>query len=123
MVVGAVFLVYLVSGGIHCVEGVHAYASLKTAGRLLSQKSLHLDLVFQIFGALMDVSKPVYLLSRKMGSSRHEIFILRILSQAVGHGYAADGRLYYRVVHPVVYLFSEHIYLSIQFPKALYIFC
>ena len=31
-----------------------------------------------------DVGEAVYLLSRKVGSCSHELFVLRILSQAVG---------------------------------------
>ena len=53
VVVSAVFLVYLVSGGIHCVEGVHAYASLKTASRLPVSYT-HLD-VYKRQGGLPGV--------------------------------------------------------------------
>ena len=121
MIVGAVLLVHLKGGGEHRVERVHAHAALEAAGGLLAQQALHLHLVDEVLGGLVQVGEAVDGVARQAGLHRHQVGILGVLGQSVGHGHAVDGRADHGVVHPVLNLLPEHIHPGIQFAQALYI--
>ena len=122
MIVGAVLLVDLIGGGEHGVEGVHAHAALEAAGGLLAQQTLHLHLVHQILSGLMQMSEAVDGVAGEAGFHSHQIGVLRILSQSVGHGHAVDGGADHRVVHPVLDLLAEHVDAGVQLPQGLNVF-
>ena len=63
----------------------------------------------------MDVGESVDLLSCKIRLCGHEILILRVQRQFIGHGHAVDGRSDHGMIHPVFDLLSEHIYSRIEF--------
>ena len=44
---------------VHGVDGVHPHAALETCRSDLAQQALHLDLVDQVLGGLVDVGEPV----------------------------------------------------------------
>ena len=119
VVVGAVLLVDLIGGGEHGVEGVHAHAALEAGSGLLAQQTLHLHLVDQILGGLMQVGEAVDGVARQAGLHRHQVRILGILGQGVGHGHAVDGGADHGVIHPVVDLLPEHVHPGVQLPQAL----
>ena len=119
VIVGAVLLVGLIGGGEHGVECVHAHAPLEAAGRLLAQQALHLHLVDQVLRGLVQMGEAVDGVARQAGLHRHQVGILGILGQSVGHGHAVDGRADHRVVHPVLDLLPEHVHTGLQFAQAL----
>ena len=110
----AVLLVDLIGGGVHGVEGVHTHAALEAAGRLLAQQALHLHLLHQIVRRLVEMGEAVDLVPRQAGGSGHEIGVLGILCQRVGHGHAVDGGTDHGVIHPVVELLAEHVHAGVQ---------
>ena len=122
VIVGAVLLVDLVGAGEHSVEGVHAHAALEAAGGLLAQQPLHLHLVHQVLGGLVQVGEAVDGVARQAGLHGHQVRVLGILSQGVGHCHAVDGRTDHGVVHPVVDLLAEHVHPGVQLAQALNVF-
>jgi hypothetical protein len=85
MVMCAMCLVTLIGRAEYRVECVHSYASLEASRGLLAEQSLHLDLVSQVLCALMNMSKTVYSLSDVGRHRRHQILILRLLCEIIGH--------------------------------------
>ena len=119
MIVGAVLLVHLEGGGEHRVEGVHAHAALEAGSGLLTQQALHLHLVDEVLGGLVQVGEAVDGVAGEAGLDGHEIRILGILGQGVGHGDAVDGGTDHGVIHPVVDLLAEHINAGVQLPQGV----
>lgn len=119
VVVGAVLLIDLVGGGIDGVEGVHAHTALETAGRLLTQQALHLYLFHQILAGLVEVGKAVDFVAGQAGGGGHQVLILGILGQRVGHGHAVDGGTDHGVIHPVVELLAEHVHAGVQLTQGV----
>jgi len=119
MVMGAVLLVDLIGGGIHGVEGVHAHAALEAGGGLLTQQALHLHLFHQIIGGLMEMREAVDLVAGQAGGGGHELLILGVLCQRVGHGHAVDRGPDHGVIHPVVDLFAEHVHAGVQLSQGI----
>ena len=122
VIVGAVLLVDLIGGGEDGVKGVHAHAALEAGSGLLAQQTLHLHLVHQVLGGLMQVGEAVDGVTGEAGLHGHQLSVLRILSQSVGHGHAVDGGADHGVVHPVLDLLAEHIDAGVQLPQGLNVF-
>ena len=122
MVMGAVFFIDFIGGGINGIEGVHAYAALEAAGGLLTQQALHLYLLDQVIGGLVQVGEAVYRMAGQVGGSGHQVLVFGILGQGIGHGYRVDGRTDNGMVHPVINLFPEHIYFRVELAQAFYVF-
>ena len=122
MVVGAVLFVYLIGGGENGVEAVHAHAALEAAGGLLSEQALHLDLFHQVVRRLVQVGEAVDLVPGQAGGGGHQVGILRVLSQLIGHGDAVDRGADHWMIHPVLDLLAEHIYTGFQRTKAVNVF-
>ena len=118
VIVGAVLLVHLKGGGEHRVERVHAHAALEAAGGLLAQQALHLHLVDQVLGGLMQVGEAVDGVARQAGLHRHQFRVLGILGQRIGHGHAVDTGANHGVIHPVVDLLPEHVHPGLQLAQA-----
>ena len=119
VVMGPVFLVHFIGGGEYSVERVHAYAALEAAGRLLAQQPLHLYLLHQVFGGLVQVGEPVDGMAGQAGGGGHQIFVTGILGQGIGHGHTVDGRTDDGMIHPVVDFFPKHIDTGLHFPQAV----
>ena len=119
VIVGAVLLVDLIGGGEHGVEGVHAHAALEAGSGLLAQQALHLHLVDQVLGGLVQVGEAVDGVARQAGLHGHQVRILGILGQGIGHGHAVDGGTDHGVIHPVLDLLPEHIHPGLQLAQAL----
>ena len=115
MIVGAILLVGLIGGGEHRVEGIHAHTALEAGGGLLAQQALHLHLLHQILGGLVDVSEAVDPLAGVGGHGGHEFLILRLLRQIIGHAHTVQRRPQDGVVHGIVDLLAEHVHLHVQF--------
>ena len=119
MIVGAVLLVHLEGGGEHRVEGVHAHAALEAGSGLLTQQALHLHLVDEVLGGLVQVGEAVDGVAGEAGLDGHEIRILGILGQGVGHGDAVDGGTDHGVIHPVLDILAEHVHPGVQLAQAV----
>ena len=119
MVLGAASLVDLVGGGEYSVHSVHAYAALEAGCSLLTEQTLHLNLLDQVVSGLMHVGEAVDLLAGDVGGSSHQILILRVLSQLVGSGEGVQGRTDNRVVNRILYLLAEHIQVEVQLAQGL----
>ena len=122
MIVGAVLLVHLKGGGEHRVERVHAHAALEAAGGLLAQQALHLHLVDEVLGGLVQVGEAVDGVPRQAGLDGHQLRVLGILGQGVGHGHAVDGGTDHGVIHPVLDLLAEHVHPGVQLAQAVDVF-
>ena len=122
VIVGAVLLVDLIGGGEDGVEGVHAHAALEAGSSLLAQQTLHLHLVHQVLGGLMQVGEAVDGVTGEAGLHGHQLSVLGVLSQSVGHGHAVDGGADHGVIHPVLDLLAEHIDAGVQLPQGLNVF-
>lgn len=92
-------MVDLVCGGEHRVHGVHAHAPLEAGGGLLAQQALHLHLLHQVTGGLVDVGKAVDPLLGVGGHGSHQVLVLRFLGQVVGHAHRVEGGAEDGVVH------------------------
>ena len=119
VVVGSVLLVDLVGGGEHGVEGVHAHTALEATGGLLTQQALHLYLFHQILAGLVEVGKAVDFVAGQAGGGGHQVLILGILGQRVGHGHAVDGGADHGVIHPVVDLLAKHVDAGVQLTQGV----
>ena len=119
VVLGAASLVNLVGGGEYSVHSVHAYAALEACCGLLAEQTLHLDLLDEVIGGLMHVGESVDLLAGDVGSSGHQIFVLRVLCQLVGSGEGVERRADNRVVNRVLDLLAEHVKVQMQLAKRL----
>ena len=109
MVVGAVLLVDLERGGVDSVESVHANAALEAAGGFLAEQSLHLDLLDQVVRTLVQMRETVDGMAGQVGRSGHQVFVLILLCEFIGHRQAVDGGADDRMIHPVVDLLAEHV--------------
>ena len=122
VVVGAVFLVDFIGRGEDGVEGVHAHAALEAGSGLLTQQTLHLHLVDEVLGGLVQVGEAVDGAARQAGLHGHEVRVLGVLGQGVGHGDAVDGGADHGVVHPVLDFLPEHVHAGFQLPQAFNVF-
>ena len=109
MVMGAVLLVDLIGGGEHGVEGVHAHAALEAGGGHLTAQTLHLHLVPQVLGGLVDMGEAVDALIGVGGDHGHQILILRQLRQIIGHADGVQGGAQDGILGGVFDLLAEHI--------------
>ena len=91
VVFGAQPGVHLEGGAVHGVHGVHADAALEAGGGLLAQQPLHLHLLDQVLGALVQVAEPVDGPAGEVGRGGHQVPVLGILGQAVGHLHGVHG--------------------------------
>ena len=114
MVLGAACLVGLIGSGINSICCVHAYTALEAGCSLLTQQTLHLNLLNQIIGGLVQMGKAVYLLTGQVGGCGHQILILRILCQLIGSGKGVQGRTDNRIIHYVLNLLAHAIQIQIQ---------
>ena len=119
MVMGAVLLVDLIGGRENGVEGVHAHAALEAGGGFLAQQALHLHLFHQVLRGLVQVGKTVDLVASQAGGGGHELLILGVLCQRVGHGHAVDRGPDHGMIHPVVDLFAEHVHAGVQLSQGI----
>lgn len=115
VVMGAVFFVDFIGRGVYGVEGVHTDAALEAAGCFLTEKSLHLDFLDEVFRGLVQMGETVDGVARQVARCCHEVLIFWILGQGIGHGNAVDGRTNDGMVDPVVDFFPKHIDSSLQF--------
>lgn len=92
---------------------------LEAGCSLLTEQTLHLNLLDQVVGGLMHVGKAVDLLAGDVGGSSHQILILRVLSQLVGSGEGVQGRTDNRIVNRILYLLTEHIQVEVQLAQGL----
>ena len=114
MICGSILLGDLVGGAVDGVEGIHAHAALEAGSGGLTQQPLHLHLADQIVRALVQMGEPVDRLAGQGGFRGHQIRILRVLRQIVGHRNAVDGRADNRMIHPVLHLLAEHVHPGLQ---------
>lgn len=119
MIAGAVFLVHLIGGGVHRIECVHAHTALEAGGGLLAQQALHLHLLHQILGGLVDVGEAVHPLPGQVGHGGHEILIFRHLGQIIGHAHAVQGGAQNGIVHGIFNFLAEHVHLHIHTADAV----
>ena len=122
VIVGAVLLVDLIGGGEDGVKGVHAHAALEAGSGLLAQQALHFHLVHQVLGGLMQMGEAVDGVAGEAGFHGHEIGVLGILRQRVGHSHAVDRGTDHGVIHPVLDLLAEHVDAGVQLPQGLNVF-
>ena len=122
VVAGAVLLVNFVRGAVHGVDGVHPHAALETCRSDLTQQALHLDLVDQVLGGLVDVGEPVDGLSGEMGGGGHQRLIIGTLGQIIGHPNGVDRGAEDGIVHGVFHPLAEHVDPQIHGPQALNVF-
>ena len=122
MIVGAVLLVNLVGAGEHGVEGIHAHAALEAGSGLLAKQTLHLHLVHQVLGGLVQVGEAVDGVAGQAGLHGHQVRVLGVLSQGIGHGDAVDGGTDHGVIHPVLDLLAEHVHPGVQLAQAVNVF-
>ena len=85
MVVGTARLVHLIGGRPDSVESIHPDTALEAASGLLPEETLHLDLLDEILSALVNVAEAVDRLARNVGGSGHQILVLLLLRQLIGH--------------------------------------
>ena len=116
MILSVILLVDLIGGGEDGVESVHAYAALEAGSGLLTQQTLHLHLVHQVLGGLMQMGKTVYFFTGQIGGNSHQICVFGILSQLISHGHAVDRGADHGVIHPVFNLLAKHVHAGVQFP-------
>ena len=119
MIIRAALFIQLVSRAVNCVHCVHADAALEACRRLLSEETLHLDLLDQIVSALMDVGEAVDLLPGQMRGCSHQIFILRILRQLVCHGKGIQRRTDDRMINRIFNLLAEHPEVQMELSEGL----
>ena len=118
VILGAILLVDFVCSGEHRIESVHPHAALEAGSGLLSQQSLHLDLFPQVVRTLMKMGEPVDFLASEIGGCGHQILVLRIMSQFIGHGKTVDGWFDHGMIHPVVDFFAEHVHSGVELSQA-----
>ena len=86
VVIGAQRLIALVGNGVGGVHGVEAHAALIAGTGLLGDGTQHLGLFHQVIHRLVDVGETVDLMTGEVGGGGHEILVLRVARQGVGHG-------------------------------------
>ena len=123
VIVGAIFFVDLERRGIDGVERVHTDAALEAARGLLTEHSLHLDLLAQVVGAHVDVGKAVDLLAGEIAGRDHQAVFAGFCGGIVGGCHAVDGRTDHGVIHPVLDPFAEHVDFGVQFTQRFDILC
>ena len=119
MVACAVCLVDFVSGGEYGVKGVHTHAALEAGGGFLPQQALHLYFLNEVAGGLVNVGKAVDPLARVGGNRGHQVLVLGLLGQIVGHTDRVEGGAKDGVVHGTVYLLAKHVNLHLHLADAL----
>ena len=118
MVVGAVSLVTLIGGGEQGVKGVHAYAALEAGCGLLAAQALHLYLLDEVLGALVDVGEAVDAGAGVGGNHGHQVLILGHLGQVVGHTDGVERRTQNGALGGVIVSLTEHIDLHFDLLNA-----
>ena len=118
VIVGAVGLVALIGGGEQGVEGIHTHAALEAGGGLLAAQTLHLDLLDEVLGALVDVGEAVDAGAGVGGNHGHQVLILGHLGQVVGHTHGVERRTQNRALGGVIVSLTEHIDLHFDLLNA-----
>ena len=118
VIVGAVSLVALIGGGKQGVKGVHAYAALEAGGGLLAAQALHLNLLDEVLGALVDVGEAVDAGAGIGGNHSHQVLILGHLGQVVGHTDGVERRTQNGALGGVIVSLTEHIDLHFDLLNA-----
>ena len=85
MVVGTISLVYIKAGGKYGIESIHSHTPLEAGRCLLAAETLHFYLILQILGTLVDMGKAIDHLSGLRRHNGHQILVLGIQSQIIGH--------------------------------------
>ena len=117
-IIGFVLLIGLKGGGIERVERVHAYTALKTGSGFLAEQTLHFHLVYQVLRAVVDMTEAVDLVPGDRRGSGHQILVLGVLREVVGHADRIQRRAQNRVIYRVLNFLAEHVNLQIQLADA-----
>jgi len=120
-VIGGMFLIRVVGGHIGGVERVKADAALEARSRFVGNETHHQNLLDQIVDALMNVGKPVDLLSAEVRDSRHQVFVFRPQGQLIRERRRIDVRLHRRMPGHIFHALSVVINDASQILKALHI--
>ena len=125
VVLGAARFIGLERSRINRICCVHADTALEARRGLLAEQTLHLDLLDQIVGGLVQMGKTVYLFAGQVGRCRHQILILRILCELVGSGKGVERRTNDRIVHDVLHLLAEAVQIEVQLSQGfdVLVFC
>ena len=119
VVVGAPGLIGLVGDRVEGVDRVHPDTALEARACLLAEQALHLDLLGEVVGRLVDVGEAVDLLAGEVTGGQHEVFVLGLPRQLVGHGDAVDAGADDGMVDVVVDLLTEEVDLQVQIGEGL----
>ena len=104
MIVGTHLLVHLEGGAVEGICSVKANASLIAGTCLLRDHAEHLNLLDQILYTLMDMGETVDLLACKVRGYSHQILVLGIHGQIIGHGCGIDMTADIRIVNDLITL-------------------
>ena len=118
MVVGAVSLVTLIGGGEQGVESIHTHAALEAGGGLLAAQALHLYLLDEVLGALVDVGKAVHTGAGVGRNHGHQILVLGHPGQVIGHAHGIEGGTQNGAFGGIAVLLTEHIDLHFDLLNA-----
>ena len=113
-IIGFVLPVGLEGGGIERVERVHAYAALKTGSGFLAEQTLHFHLVYQILRAVVNMTEAVDFVPGDRRGGGHQILVLRVLRQVIGHAHRIQRRAQNRVIYRALNFLAEHVNLQVQ---------
>jgi hypothetical protein len=122
VVMRAILLIDLIGGGVDGIESVHTDTALEAAGGLLTKQALHLDLLDKVVGGLVQMSEAVDLAAGEIRCCGHQVLILWILRERIGHSDAVDAGADDRMIDPVVDLFAEHINAGVELAQRVDIF-
>ena len=83
-VIRLIFLIGVIGRHVNCIQGIETDTSLEAGTRLVGDEAQHLDFFDQVIDALVDVGKPVDLLSGQMGGGCHQVLVLGPQGKFVG---------------------------------------
>ena len=122
MILGPQLLIHFIGYTVHCVDRIHADTALKAGSCFLAKQSLHLDFLYQVFGVAVQMAKPIDFFTGQMRSCGHQILILRLLRQFIGHHHGIHRRPNDGVIDRVCNFFPHQINVELHFSQTLFIF-
>mmetsp|Transcript_63948 Transcript_63948/g.169949 ORF Transcript_63948/g.169949 Transcript_63948/m.169949 type:complete len:212 (-) Transcript_63948:62-697(-) len=118
MVLRAVLLVDVESGGPCGIESVHTDTALETAACAPAQLPLHVRLPHEVVGGFAHMEEAAHAVAAEAQRSAQLGVVVR---QPIGLGQRVDGGPHDRMVHKVVYELALDVDLEVPSPQGRYV--
>lgn len=122
MTISPILLIYIIGYRVNGIQAIVTDTALEATARLSTNCSEHFHFTYQVFGAVMDMSKTVDSFTSKMGFSGKQSLKLRSDCHIVRQCCHVDMMSKSRMVGYIFNLLSKKINSWLKSPQALSVF-